>query len=401
MAHASPSTLDRTLVSKKPAREAGSKKVAAGPLARPSKKSVSRSSGTDLAPETAALALDIGKMIETARTQVARAANAALTTLYWQIGTRIRQDVLNEQRAQYGAEIVSALGRQLEARFGRGFGAKSLRHMLRFAEAFPDFEIVSALRRQLSWTHFKRLIYLEDPLKRDFYAEMCRIEGWSTRLLQKKLDSMLYERTALSRKPEKLIREELDALRKADELTPDLVFKDPYLLDFLGLRDTFSEKDLESALLREIERFLLELGAGFAFLERQKRITLDGDDYYIDLLFFHRRLRRLVVIELKIGDFRPADSGQVELYLRWPDRYERQPGEEAPLATIPRAGKKEETVEILDLGKSGIHVAEYLTELPPREILRDRFHRALAAARARLEQRTLRGEGSIGEKGDA
>lgn len=185
----------------------------------------------------------------------------------------------------------------------------------------------------------------------------------------------------------------MDAFQKNEELTPDLVFQDPYLLDFLGLRDTFSEKDLESALLREIERFLLELGAGFAFLERQKRITLDGDDYYIDLLFFHRRLRRLVVIELKIGDFKPADSGQVELYLRWLDRHERQPGEEAPLAIILCAGKKEETVEILDLGKSGIHVAEYVTELPPREVLRERFHRALAAARARLERQMLSGDG--------
>ena len=361
-------------------------------LAPAAKSSVGEKSTAGLAPEVEALALDISRMIETARAQVARTANAALTTLYWQIGTRIRQDVLKKRRAQYGAEIVSALGRQLEAQFGRGFGEKSLRHMLRFAEAFPDFEIVSALRRQLSWTHFKRLIYLDDPLMRDFYAEMCRIEGWSTRLLHKKIDSMLYERTALSRKPEKLIREELNALRETDEITPDLVLQDPYLLDFLGLRDTFSEKDLESSLLREIERFLLELGAGFAFVERQKRITLDGDDYYIDLLFFHRRLRRLVVIELKIGDFKPADFGQVELYLRWLDRHERQPGEAAPMAIILCAGKKEETVEILDLGKSGIHVAEYLTELPPREVLRERFHRALAAARARLEQRALRSE---------
>jgi predicted nuclease of restriction endonuclease-like (RecB) superfamily len=257
--------------------------------------------------------------------------------------------------------------------------------MLRFAEVFPDFEIVSALRRQLSWTHFKQLIYLDDPLKRDFYAEMCRIEGWSTRLLRQKVGSMLYERTALSKKPEKLIREELDALRDNKEFTPDLVLQDPYLLDFLGLRETFSEKDLESALLREIERFLLELGAGFAFLERQKRITLDGDDYYIDLLFFHRRLKSLVVIELKIGEFKPADSGQVELYLRWLNRYERQPGEKPPLAIILCAGKKEETVEILDLGRSGIHVAEYLTELPPREVLRERFHRALTTARALLK----------------
>ncbi|WP_199789712.1 PDDEXK nuclease domain-containing protein [Sorangium cellulosum] len=328
-------------------------------------------------------------MIEAARRQVAQAANASLTTLYWQIGVRIRQDVLKERRAEYGAEIVAALGRQLEARFGRGFGEKNLRRMVQFAEAFPDAEIVAALRRHLGWSHFKLLIPMKDPLKREFYAEMCRVEGWSTRALQQKIDGMLFERTALSKKPDKLIKKELTALRESDRLTPDLVFQDPYLLDFLGLRDTFSEKDLESALLREIERFLLELGAGFAFVERQKRITLDGDDYYVDLLFFHRRLRRLVVIELKIGDFKPSDTGQVELYLRWLDRHERQPGEEPPVAIILCAGKKRETVEYLDLGKSGIHVAEYLTELPPRELLRARFHKALAAARARLEQRAL------------
>ena len=332
------------------------------------------------------LALDIGNLIESARGQVAQAANAALTTLYWQIGTRIHQDVLKARRAEYGAQIVSAVGRQLEAHYGRGFGEKSLWHMVRFAEAFPDAEIVSALRRQLAWTHFKQIIYIDDPLKREFYAEMCRAEGWSTRTLQRKIDSMLFERTALSKKPEQIIRKELSALRQGDQVSPDLVFQDPYLLDFLGLRDTFSEKDLESALLREIERFLLQLGAGFAFVERQKRITLDGDDYYIDLLFFHRRMRRLVVIELKIGEFKPADSGQVELYLRWLDRHERQPGEEAPVGIILCAGKKRETVEYLDLGERGIHVAEYLTELPPREVLRQRFHLALATARARVEQ---------------
>ncbi len=326
-------------------------------------------------------------MIEKARGQLAQAANAALTTLYWQVGMRIREDVLYEERAAYGAEIVAALGRQLEERFGRGFGEKNLRRMVQFAEAFPDREIVAALLRQLGWTHFTLLIPVKEPLKREFYAEMCRLEGWSTRALRQKIDGMLYERTALSKRPDRLIRTELQALRESDRITPDLVFQDPYLLDFLGLRDTFSEKDLESALLREIERFLLELGTGFAFVERQRRIILDGDDYYIDLLFFHRRMRRLVVIELKIGEFKPADSGQVELYLRWLDRHERQAGEEAPVAIILCAGKKRETVEYLDLGRSGIHVAEYLTELPPREVLRKRFHEALAAARARLDGR--------------
>jgi predicted nuclease of restriction endonuclease-like (RecB) superfamily len=241
----------------------------------------------------------------------------------------------------------------------------------------------------LGWTHFTMLIPMQDALKRDFYAEMCRVERWSTRTLRQKIDGMLYERTALSKKPDLLIRQELDRLRADDELTPDFVLQDPYLLDFLGLRDTYSEKDLASALLREIERFLLELGAGFAFVERQKRITLDGDDYYIDLLFFHRKLRRLIVIELKLGEFKPADSGQLELYLRWLDRHERQPDEEPPLAIILCAGKKQETVEYLDLGRSGIHVAEYLTELPPREVLRARFHQALALARARLDRRRL------------
>jgi predicted nuclease of restriction endonuclease-like (RecB) superfamily len=283
-------------------------------------------------------------MIGAARQQVAQTVSAGLTMLYWQIGARIRQNILQEQRAEYGAEIIGTLGQQLEAEFGRGFGEKNLRRMVQFATVFPDSEIVAALLRQLGWTHFTMLIPMQDPLKRDFYTEMCRLEHWSTRMLRQKIDGMLYERTALSKKPDLLIRQELDALRAEDTLTPDLVFQDPYLLDFLGLKDTYSEKDLETALVREVERFLLELGAGFAFLERQKRITLDGDDYYMDLLFFHRRLRRLVVVELKLGDFKPADAGQAELYLRWLDQHERQAGEESPLAII-RCASKRETVE--------------------------------------------------------
>lgn len=333
-----------------------------------------------------ALLGELRTMIVQARAGVARAVDSALTTLYWHIGRRVHTDILNHERAAYGQEIVSALGRQLEAEFGRGFSEKSLRHMIRFAEAFPDDRIVSTLSRQLAWSHFMEIIYLKDDLQRDFYAELCRVERWSVRMLRSRIQSMLYERTALSKKPEHLIEKELRSLREEDRLTPDLVFRDPYVLDFLGLRGAYSEMDLENALLREIESFLLELGAGFAFLERQKRITLDGDDYYIDLLFYHRRLRRLVVIELKLGDFKPADSGQVELYLRWLDRHERQPGEEPPLAIILCAGKKRETVAYLDLGRKGVHVAEYLTELPPREVLQARFHQAISTARSRLDR---------------
>lgn len=330
------------------------------------------------------LVRDLGAMIDAARQQVAVAANAALTTLYWQLGHRVRTDVLEGQRAEYGAQIVAAVGRQLETLYGRGFGEKNLRRMVQFATVFPEADTVAALRRQLSWAHFKLLIPLKDSLRREFYAEMCRVEGWSTRLLAQKIDAMLFERTALSKKPEALIRKELAAVREKGELTPALVFRDPYMLDFLGLADTYSEKDLESAILREIERFLLELGTGFAFVERQKRITLDGDDYYLDLLFFHRRMQRLVAIELKIGDFKPGHSGQMELYLRWLDRHERQPSEQPPLGIILCAGKKRETVEYLDLDARGIHVAEYLTELPPREVLAERLHRAIEAARNRL-----------------
>lgn len=236
----------------------------------------------------------------------------------------------------------------------------------------------------MGWSHFVALVPIKEPLKREFYAEMCRIERWSVRELRERIDSMLFERTALSKRPEALVRKELAALREKGEFSPALVFRDPYMLDFLELADTYSEKDLESAILREIERFLLELGAGFAFVERQKRITLDGDDYYLDLLFFHRRMQRLVAIELKIGDFKPADSGQMELYLRWLDRHERQPSEQAPLGIVLCAGKKRETVEYLDLDVRGIHVAEYLTELPPRKVLEERLRRAIEAARNSL-----------------
>ena len=330
---------------------------------------------------------DLRALILAARENVAQNINSALVVLYWQIGSRIRKDILKEQRAGYGERIVSALGRQLAREFGRGFSIKSLWHMIRFAETFPDERIVSALRRQLSWTHFKAVIYLDDPLKRDFYAEMCRIEKWNTRTLQKKIGGMLFERTALSKKPDQLIRRELAALRKADRLTPDMVFRDPYFLDFLGLKDTYAEKDIEAAILREMEAFILELGVGFCFVARQLRMQIDGRDYYLDLLFYHRKLKRLIAMDLKIGDFDAADKGQMELYLNWLAKYEGEPGETEPLGLILCAGKTAEHVELLKLEKSGIHVAAYWTAALPRKELERKLHEAVHLARARLEQR--------------
>ncbi len=331
---------------------------------------------------------DIRSLIETARHNIAVTVNTGLTILYWQIGSRIRQDILKEERAEYGKEIVVTVSRQLVSEFGEGFTDKNLRRMIQFAEAFPDMEIVVTLSRQLSWSHFVGILPIKDDLQRDFYAEMCRMERWSVRTLRKKIDGMLYERTAISKKPEKLIEKDLAALREEDRLTPDVVFRDPYFLDFLGLKDTFSEKDLETAILREMESFILELGAGFSFVARQKRITVDNEDYYLDLLFFHRKLKRLIAIELKLGKFKAAYKGQMELYLRWLEKYEKEPGEEIPLGLILCAGKTSEQIELLQLDKSGIKVAEYMTELPKRELLEQKLHKAVELARKRLEAKS-------------
>jgi len=332
---------------------------------------------------------DVRQLIEQSRQQCAVAVNSALTQLYWSIGDRIHREVLKGERASYGEQVVSTLSKQLVNDYGRGFSPKSLRHMLRFAETFPDLEIVSAVRRQLSWTHFKVLIYIEDPLKRDFYLQMCRQERWSTRTLQERLDSMLFERTALSRKPDELLSQELAALRETGEISPAMVLKDPYVLDFLGLNDRYLEKDLEDAILRELEHFLLEMGAGFTFVARQKRIQIDNDDFYIDLLLYNRRLKRLVAIDLKLGDFKAADKGQMELYLRWLAKHEQEPDEEPPLGIILCSGKKKEQIELLELDAIGIHVAEYLTVLPPKEVLQAKLHEAIERSRHRLECRTL------------
>jgi predicted nuclease of restriction endonuclease-like (RecB) superfamily len=331
---------------------------------------------------------DIRSLIAQSRQQLATTVNSALTLLYWHIGQRIRNEVLQSERAAYGEQIVSALARQLESDYGRGFSAKNLRHMLRFAEAFPDMQIVSTLSRQLAWSHFLELIYLKDPLARDFYTQMCAQERWSVRQLRERKETMLFERTALSRQPDELLASELTALREQGELSPALLLKDPYVLDFLGLQDRYLEKDLEDAILRELENFLLELGVGFSFVARQKRIQIDNDDFYIDLLFYNRRLKRLVVIELKLGDFKAEYKGQMELYLRWLAKHEQEPGEAPPLGIILCSGKKQEQIELLELDASGIHVAEYLTELPPKAVLQQKLHDAIERSRQRLDNRS-------------
>ena len=334
-----------------------------------------------------ALLGDIRALIEASRQRVASAVNAELTLLFWRIGQRIHTEVLAGQRAGYGYEILPTLAAQLVRDYGRSFADKNLRRMVQFAATFSDEPIVVTLSRQLSWSHFVALLPLKDPLQRDYYVQMASAERWSVRTLRERIDSMLYERTALSKKPDETITQELAAMRDAQRMSPALVMRDPYILDFLGLRDTWQEGDLEAAIIREMESFLLELGAGFSFLARQKRIQIDDEDFHLDLLFYNRKLRRLVAVELKIGEFKAAYKGQMELYLRWLDKHEREPEEASPLGIILCTGKKSEQIELLELDKSGIHVAEYLTTLPPRAVLGERLQQATERARLQIEQR--------------
>ena len=329
-----------------------------------------------------ALLHEIRALIEDARRQVAHAANAGLTIAYWRIGKRLLTENLTDGRGEYGQQILASLAQQLERDYGKGFSYSALTRMARFAELFPDERILVSLIQELTWTHFIALLPLKDPLAREFYAEMCRVERWSVRTLRQKIGGMLFERTALSKNSPEVVRQELATLRDG-QMTPDMVFRDPYLLDFLGLSGAYSEKDLEAAILREMESFLLEMGNGFCFVERQKRMSVGKDDFYLDLLFYHRHLRRLVAIELKLESFQPSHKGQMELYLRWLDKHERAAGEEPPIGLILCASADAEQVELLQLDEASIRVAEYLVELPPVAVLRERLHRAIEHARVR------------------
>ncbi|MFG6429461.1 PDDEXK nuclease domain-containing protein [Roseateles sp. LYH14W] len=417
---------------------------------------------------------DTRQRVEQARAQVLTQVNQALVLTYWHVGKAIKTQVLQGERATYGAGVLKALAERLTRDYGSGFSHSGLTRMAKLYDSLPDERKVATLSQQLSWSHFVELIKIDEPTRRDFYTELCAQSRWSVRTLRERMDGLLYERTAISRQPDHLIRQELAQLGQGSNASPALFLKDPYLLDFLDLKDGFTEKDLEAAILAELERFILRgvcaaegvarvgpgwgagkarggrglapattsnaacaparpnpegrgdlrghsalparcgsrptprrrlawprnsprrgprplprrlLGSDFAFMGRQKRIQVGGHDYVIDLLFFHRRLRRLVVIELKLGEFRPEHKGQVELYLKWLAKHEQQPGENPPIAIILCSDKDAEVVELMDLEKDQIHVAEYWLQLPPQEVLRERLHRALVEAKFRLDMR--------------
>jgi len=330
---------------------------------------------------------DVAGFIEESKKYVAYTANATLTLLYWKMGKRINDELLKSKRGDYGKQIVVTLSRQLEETYGKGFEEKNLRRIVQFAAVFPDEQIVVSLIRQLTWSHFITLIPIKDELQREFYTEMCRIERWSVRTLREKIDSMLYERTAISKKPELLIKQQLKALRKDNVLTPDLVFRDTYMLGFLGLKNIYSEKILEDAILQDLEQFIMELGQGFTFVERQKRMIIDGEDFNLDLLFYHRKLKRLVAVDLKLGKFKAGYKSQMELYLRWLEKNEMQDEERTPLGLLLCTEGSREQIELLQLDKSGIKIAEYLTELPSKRILKQKLQKTIELAKERFENK--------------
>ena len=341
---------------------------------------------TSLAP----LHDELRDLISASRQRLASAVNAELTLLYWQIGERLTSEVLGGERARYGAQLMNRLGNLLTQEFGRGFEAKNLRRMVQFAQVFADRAIVATLSRQLSWSHVVALLPLKSADARRHYTEQAVMERWSVRELRKQIERKAFERRVIAsvQAPEVSTLLSADTSCNASDY-PIQIFKDPYFLDFLGLQQGHDEADLETAILRQLEAFILELGRGFAFVERQKRMIIDGEDFYLDLLFFHRRLRRLVAIELKLGRFKATHKGQMELYLKWLDKHERQPDENPPIGLILCAESSREQVELLQMHKDGITVAEYWTELPPKAELEQRLHIALVEARERLARRDM------------
>ncbi len=320
----------------------------------------------------------LSKLIKENQTKVINNANSIVVVLYWQIGTKINDFILQNKRADYGKQIIVTLSRLLVEQYGNSFEEKNLRRMLQFAEKFMDFEIVVTLSRQLSWSHFLVLIPLPTIESQLFYAKKTTNEALGVRALRNEIKNKAFERSSIAN------TQLPQSLKETNN-----VFKDPYLLDFLGLKNDFLERDLEQAIINDLEKFILELGKGFSFVERQKRMIIDGDDNYLDLLFYHRKLKRLVAIELKVDKFRAKHKGQMELYLRWLDKYEKEEGENSPIGIILCTETSKEQVELLEMHKDGMMVAEYWTELPSKNILEEKLKQAVVEAKERIERKKI------------
>jgi predicted nuclease of restriction endonuclease-like (RecB) superfamily len=327
---------------------------------------------------TKSLKDDIVSLIESTKLQVTKNINSSLTLMFWQIGNRILLETLSNKRADYGKEIVVTLSRELENKFGNNYKEKNLRRMIQFAQKYTNYENVVTLSRNLSWSHFITLIPIKNEEARNFYSKLCFKSRYSVRELRKQIEKKVFERTANAN----------IQIHNNTDIEND-VFKDPYFFEFLNLKSGYLEYDLESAIIRKLESFILELGLGFTFVERQKRMIIDNEDFSLDLLFYHRKLKRLIAIELKVGKFKAQYKGQMELYLKWLDKYEKQDGELPPIGLILCSETSQEQIELLEMHKDGIMVAEYWTELPPKELLAKQLYKALQEAKLRLERKIL------------
>jgi len=320
----------------------------------------------------------VSDIIETRKARAGAFANQEVTLMYWEVGHFIGANVLDGGRAGYGKQVVMTLSQKLQTRYGSSFDYTNVRRMMQFASRFADVAIVAPLAQQLSWSHFAELL----PLKSDdafmFYAQDAAIRQLGKRGLREQIMRKAYER-----------REVANSELSEQSAIPFNVFKDPYLLDILGLKENFLEADLEKAILAELEKFILEFGHGFTFVERQKRMTMDGDDFRLDLLFYHRILKRLVAVELKLGKFKPSYMGQMRFYLKWLNRYEQQEGENPPIGLILCTEASRDQIEIMELDKEGIAVAEYWTELPPKAEFERKIRELYNEAQERLERRKL------------
>lgn len=328
-------------------------------------------------------------LIESAKTHVANYTNSTLVMLYWHIGSLINKDMLENKRADYGEQTLLHVSKELTTLYGSGFDRANISRMIKFSKLYPEQKICVTLSQQLSWSHIIRIMAIEETLKREFYIEMCRLEHWSVRTLKSKIDSMLYERTAISKQPDLVIASELEKLKSGELNNPQLYLRDPYVLDFLKTRTISSEYDLEQAILDELQAFIQEIGSDFCFVARQKRMSTVNNDRYLDLLFFHRNMRRLIAIELKMTSFQPEHAGQMEWYLKWLDKHERRDGEDKPLGIIICAGKDQEDIELLELDKNGIHVAQFITELPQKEVFESKLRQAILIARENYAKKLI------------
>lgn len=322
----------------------------------------------------------VTEIIDNAKKKVAVYVNAHSSMTFWSVGKYIIDDLNYQTYSSYGQKILATLSQRLMARYGKGFTYSALTRMMKVARLYNDYEMFATLSQTLTWSHFLELITIEDDTKRLFYQQMGIAEHWSVKQLRNKQDEMTYERSLLAVKPGDMMVKTLENINP-HHMEPDVVLKSSYVLDFLGLSGYYSEEDLENAIAKQLESFILELGQGFAFLERQKRFTIDGTDYYLDLLFYHRRLKCLVAIDLKLGKFKPQYKGQMELYLKYLEKYEMQADENKPIGLLLCSEGNTEHIELLMLDEDNIKVGQYLTCLPDKQWFIDKLNRSILIAK--------------------